>query len=343
MTELEILRPDDWHIHLRDDVALERTVVDAAQHFGRVLAMPNLKPPVRTVDEQRAYHQRVAAHLDDTSLLQPLYALYLTDHTSVDDVAAAGASDQVLSFKLYPQGATTNSDTGVSHIDAIDDLFAAMAEHGVVLCVHAEVTDADVDIFDRERIFLERTLAPLLQRHPKLKCVVEHLTTKAGVDFVQSFADGRVAATITVHHLHINRNAIFQGGIRPHMYCLPIAKREGDRQALLGAAASGDSRFFFGSDSAPHARPNKESACGCAGIYTAPNALPLLAEAFVEADALDRLEGFTSKFGADFYNQPLPTTSVVLQDAPSDVGARLPFDGDDVVVFRDGQSDWRVL
>ncbi|MCP4501696.1 MAG: dihydroorotase [Deltaproteobacteria bacterium] len=342
MKSLEMRKPDDWHIHLRDGEALSSTVPDVEMHFARALLMPNLQPPLRNIEDKEQYDVRVRAKLKPGSDFQPYYALYLTDATTPADVAAAAKVDGVLGFKLYPQGATTHSDAGVSEVTALEDVFAAMAKHEVPLCVHAEVTDDDVDIFDREAVFLAKILGPLLSRHPKLRCVVEHLTTWAGIDFVRRFDAERVCASITAHHLFLNRNHLLVGGIQPHHFCLPVAKREEDRKALLAAATSRDAHFFFGSDSAPHVKSKKENACGCAGIYTAPVAMPLLAEAFDAIDRLSSLEHFTSIAGAQFYKLPLNNDRIQLERVDYDVGRTRSFGAEDVINFRDGKSSWCV-
>jgi len=297
---IEIARPDDWHLHLRDGAMLEGVAKWSARHFGRAIVMPNLVPPVVTAAEAKAYRERIRAALPAGSRFSPLMTLYLTESTDADDVAAAFAEKTAIAVKLYPAGATTNSHAGVRDIEKVMGVLERMAEIGMPLCVHGEVTDPEVDIFDREAVFIERVLEPLRTRLPELKIVMEHVTTRDGVDYVLS-AQRNLAATLTVHHLIINRNALFVGGIRPHYYCLPIAKREKHRLALRGAATGGDPRFFLGTDSAPHTDALKEHACGCAGIFTAPNALACLAHVFEEEDALGRLEAFVSLSGARWY------------------------------------------
>ena len=340
---LTLVRPDDWHLHLRDGDALRAVLPATAAVFGRAIVMPNLKPPVRTVAEAERYRARIVEALPPGSDFVPLMTLYLTDSTPPDEVRRAAASGFVHAFKLYPAGATTNSDAGVTDLAHVDDALLAMAEVGLPLLVHGEVTHRDVDIFDREAIFVDEVLAPMLERHPRLRVVFEHITTADGVDFVASRDDDRVAATITAHHLLLNRNAIFDGGVRPHHYCLPVLKRERHRQALVRAATSGDRRFFLGTDSAPHARGAKEAACGCAGMYTAPNALGLYAEAFEAAGAIDRLEAFASFHGPDWYGLPRNEGTLTLIREPEPVPAEQPF-GDSVIVpFRAGGSvAWRV-
>ncbi len=300
MTILKITRPDDWHLHLRDGDILAKVLTATSAQFARAIVMPNLVPPVVTHKEARAYHRRILAHLPPDHAFAALMTLYLTEDTNADDVAQAFAARDVIAVKLYPAGATTNSSAGVGAIERVYPVLERMAEIGMVLCVHGEVVDAAVDIFDREAVFIERVLEPLRQRYPSLRVVLEHVTTKEGVDYVRA-AGSNLAATITAHHLIINRNAMLVGGIRPHNYCLPVAKREHHRLALRQAATSGDKRFFFGSDSAPHVDSAKQSACGCAGIFTAPNALSLLAHVFDEENALDKLDGFVAKNGAAFY------------------------------------------
>jgi len=299
---LTIRRPDDWHLHLRDGAMLEGVVSLSADHVGRALIMPNLAPPVVTTSDAASYLGRIRAAMPEGTAFEPLMTLYLTEGTDPDDVAAGAASGLVRALKLYPAGATTNSASGVRDFDKVTDVLERMAEIGLPLCVHGEVVDADVDIFDREATFIERVLDPMRRRIPGLRVVMEHVTSMEGIDYVR--ANGNVAATLTTHHLIINRNHVLAGGIRPHYYCLPVAKRERHRLALVEAAISGDPRFFSGTDSAPHADPTKETACGCAGCFTAPVSLPCLAHVFEAAGALDRLEGFVSRHGADFYCVP---------------------------------------
>src|SRR5271167_3575479 len=303
MTRLQIQRPDDWHVHLRDGAALKDVVRFTAERFGRAIVMPNLKPPITTAALAQAYRQRVLAALPADSRFEPLLTLYLTDTTSVAEIDRARACGIIHGVKLYPAGATTHSDSGVTDIKKVYPVLERMQEIGMRLLVHGESPQADVDVFDRETHFIDTVLAPLLERFTKLSVVFEHITTERAVQFVIGARAG-VAATITPQHLLHNRNAIFAGGIRPHYYCLPILKRERDRQALLAAATSGNSRFFLGTDSAPHERASKENACGCAGMFTAHAAVELYAEAFDAAGRLDRLEPFASHFGADFYRLP---------------------------------------
>ncbi|NMG41123.1 dihydroorotase [Chelativorans sp. ZYF759] len=300
MTTLTIRRPDDWHLHLRDGAMLEGVVGHTSAHFARAIVMPNLVPPVLTVADAEAYAARIVAALPEGHAFKPLMTLYLTETTDPDDVAAGFASGKVAAVKLYPAGATTNSQSGVRDIEKVYSVLERMAEIGMPLCVHGEVTDPTIDIFDREAVFIERVLAPLRARLPGLRVVMEHVTTREGVDYVMS-QDSGMGATITTHHLIINRNAILAGGIRPHYYCLPVAKREVHRLALRKAATSGDRRFFLGTDSAPHTDPLKESACGCAGIFSSINTMSCLAHVFEEEGALDRLEAFCSLNGPAFY------------------------------------------
>lgn len=308
---LTITRPDDWHLHLRDGDMLAAVLPDSARRFARAIVMPNLKPPVRTVSEAAAYRARILDVLPAGTPFEPLMTLYLTDNTSPEDIVEAKSSGLVHAVKYYPAGATTNSDSGVTDIRRVESVLETMEEAGMPLLLHGEVTDPDIDLFDREAVFIERILQPLLERRPKLRIVMEHITTRQAAEFV-SAAPANVAATVTVHHLLYNRNAMFQGGIRPHYYCLPVLKRETHRQALIAAAISGNPKFFLGTDSAPHVTSAKEAACGCAGIYTAHAAIELYAEAFEAAGALDKLEGFASHFGPDFYGLPRNTESITL-------------------------------
>jgi len=311
MDRLRITRPDDWHLHLRDGDMLAAVLPDTAQRFARAIVMPNLKPPVRTVQEAAAYRDRIMAALPAGMEFEPLMTLYLTDNTTPEEIFRARESGFVHAVKYYPAGATTNSDSGVTDIRRVDAALEAMQEAGLPLLLHGEVTDPDIDLFDREAVFIERILEPLLQRLPGLRVVLEHITTRQAAAFVSDAPDN-VGATITVHHLLYNRNAMFQGGIRPHYYCLPVLKRETHREALIAAAISGNPKFFLGTDSAPHATAAKESACGCAGIYTAHAAIELYAEAFESAGALERLEAFASHFGPDFYGLPRNTGTITL-------------------------------
>ncbi|SDO10121.1 dihydroorotase [Halomonas shengliensis] len=343
MTSLTLTRPDDWHLHLRDDQALAAVVAASARQMGRAIIMPNLKPPVTTTEQALAYRERILAALPEGSRFEPLMTLYLTDNTPAEEIERAHASGLVQAVKLYPAGATTNSDSGVTDLAHCDAAIAAMARLGIPLLMHGEVTDAEIDIFDREAVFIERVLTPLLERHPTLKVVFEHITTADAAEFVSS-APANVGATITAHHLLYNRNHMLVGGIRPHYYCLPILKRERHRQALLAAATSGSPKFFLGTDSAPHAQGDKESACGCAGAYTAPAAIELYATAFEEAGALERLEGFASHHGPDFYGLPRNADTITLVREPWTLPESLPYaDGQRIVPLRAGETlEWKL-
>ncbi|MFM2129393.1 MAG: hypothetical protein RL477_939 [Pseudomonadota bacterium] len=339
MTEnrLIIRRPDDWHVHLRDGDRLERVLGETARVFGRAIVMPNLAPPVTTVKDAAAYRNRIKA-APQGARFTPLMTLYLTDATSPDEVENGFRGGVIVACKLYPAHATTNAEHGVTDVAKIRPVLARMEKIGLPLLVHGEVTDAGVDVFDREAVFIERTLAPLTRDFPALRIVFEHVTTREAVDFVAA-APGTVAATITPHHLMINRNAMFKGGFRPHAYCLPVAKREVHRLALRRAAVSGNPKFFLGTDSAPHAALAKESACGCAGIYNAPVAMAAYATVFEEEGALARLEDFASHFGAQFYGMPVNEDSLVLERVPQTVPERLG----DMVPFLAGETlNWRV-
>jgi dihydroorotase len=342
-TRLEITRPDDWHLHLRDGEALASVIGHTAERFARAIVMPNLKPPVTTVAQADDYRRRILASLPKGSSFQPLMTLYLTGNTPVDEIARARASDSVFAVKYYPAGATTNSDSGVRELSRVYAVIEAMEKHELPLLLHGEVTDPDIDIFDRERVFIERHLLPLRERFPALRMVLEHITTRDAAEFV-SGAPANVGATITAHHLLLNRNALFEGGIRPHNYCAPILKRETHRAALLQAATSGDPHFFLGTDSAPHPREAKETGCGCAGLYTAHAALELYAEAFEQADRLDRLEAFASFHGPDFYRLPRNTDRVVLERTPWTVPDEYPLAGSTCKPMRAGESvAWSVV
>ena len=334
---LTIRRPDDWHLHLRDGEMMAGVIAWTADHIGRAIVMPNLVPPVVTGEQAAAYRERILAATPAGAAFEPLMTLYLTETTDPDDVAAAAASGLVKAVKLYPAGATTNSASGVSDFGRVAAVLERMAEIGLPLCVHGEVTDPAVDIFDREAVFIDRVLDPLRRRTPELKVVMEHVTTSDGVDYVRS-ADSGLAATLTTHHLIINRNHILAGGIRPHYYCLPIAKRESHRLALRHAATSGDARFFSGTDSAPHTDPLKESACGCAGCFTAPNSLSCLAHVFEEDGALDQLESFVSLNGPAFYGLPVNqgTVTLVKQPDPVPFPAKIETGDGPVTVFDPG-------
>jgi dihydroorotase len=342
VTSLTIRQPDDWHLHLRDGDALRAVLPFTAERFARAIVMPNLKPPVTTTALAAAYRQRILDALPAGMRFEPLMTLYLTDRTPVEEVDRAKESGFVQGFKLYPAGATTNSDSGVTDIARIHDVLARMAELGVVLQVHGEVTDESVDVFDREARFIDRVLGPTVQRFPKLRVVFEHITTAAAAQFVRTAREG-VGATLTPQHLLLNRNALLAGGIRPHLYCLPVLKTEPDRAALVEAAISGNPRFFLGTDSAPHARHTKEHACGCAGIFSSHAALELYAEVFDAAGALARLEGFAADFGADFYRLPRNARQVTLVRETWTVPERYAFGHDELVPLRAAaQVAWRL-
>jgi dihydroorotase len=328
---ITLTRPDDWHLHLRDGEALEAVVPATARQMGRAIIMPNLKPPVTTTEQALSYRERILAARPQGSAFEPLMTLYLTDNTPAEEIERAVASGRVHAVKLYPAGATTNSDSGVTDVAHCDATIATMARLGLPLLVHGEVTDAEIDIFDREAAFIERVMKPLLERHPTLKVVFEHITTADAAEFVAQ-APANVAATITAHHLLFNRNHMLAGGIRPHYYCLPILKRERHREALLAAATSGSGKFFLGTDSAPHAQGDKESACGCAGAYTAPAAIELYATAFEQAGALGRLEGFASHFGPDFYGLPRNGDTITLVREEWTLPDSLPYAGSQRIV-----------
>ena len=340
---LTLIRPDDWHLHLRDGAALAAVLPDTCRQMGRAIIMPNLKPPVTTVDAAAAYRERILAARPTGSRFEPLMTLYLTDNTSPAEIRKAKASGFVHAVKLYPAGATTNSDFGVSDVNKAMPALEAMAETGLPLLVHGEVTDPAIDVFDREAVFIEQVFQPLLAKLPALRVVFEHITTRDAAEYVAAAPDN-VAATITAHHLLMNRNALFVGGIRPHHYCLPVLKRELHRQALLKAATSGSAKFFLGTDSAPHARHAKESSCGCAGMYTANAAIELYAEAFEAAGALDKLEAFASLNGPAFYRLPVNEERVTLAKQAWTVPDTLSYDGDALVPLRAGESiAWKLL
>ena len=342
-TRLEITRPDDWHLHLRDGDALASVIGHTAKRFARAIVMPNLKPPVTTVAQAEDYRGRILASLPAGSRFQPLMTLYLTEDTPVDEIARAKDSGSVFAVKYYPAGATTNSQSGVRELSRVYAVIEAMEKHELPLLMHGEVTDPAIDIFDRERVFIERHLLPLRERFPALRMVLEHITTRDAVEFVAS-ALANVAATITAHHLLLNRNALFEGGIRPHNYCAPILKRETHRAALLQAATSGDAHFFLGTDSAPHPREAKETACDCAGLYTAHAALELYAEAFEQVGRLDRLEAFASFHGADFYRLPRNTDRIALERAPWIVPEEYPLAASTCRPMRAGEAvAWSVV
>ncbi|MEM7208987.1 MAG: dihydroorotase [Pseudomonadota bacterium] len=340
--QLTITQPDDWHLHLRDGSALATTVAHSAAQFSRVLVMPNLKPPVTTVAMAMNYRQRIMDACPDGYTFDPKMTLYLTEQTRPDEVARAGANEHIVAFKYYPAGATTNSDAGVRALEKVYPLLEAMQEHDVVLCLHGEVVDPDVDIFDRERVFIERSLASVVEAFPNLRIVLEHITTRDAAQFVATARD-RVAATITPQHLLYNRNAMLVGGIRPHYYCLPILKSEQHRQGLIDAALSGSPRFFLGTDSAPHTQANKENACGCAGVYSAHAAIELYAEFFDQHNALDKLDAFSSEYGAAFYGVSRNTRTITLKKESWRVPDAYPFGGEPLVPFQAGTDlNWRM-
>ncbi|HTC52391.1 MAG TPA: dihydroorotase [Steroidobacteraceae bacterium] len=341
MTTVTLRRPDDWHLHLRDGAALAAVLPFTAARFGRAIVMPNLAPPVTTTQLAAAYRERILAALPAGSNFKPLMTLYLTDRTAPEEVARAKAAG-IAGFKLYPAGATTNSESGVTDLRNIRRVLEQMSEHEVVLQIHGEVT-GDVDVFDREARFIDEVLLPLCVRHPGLRIVFEHITTRRAVEFVRSARAG-VAATITPQHLLLNRNALFAGGIRPHLYCLPVLKTEADREALIDAATSGDPRFFLGTDSAPHARHTKEAACGCAGIFSAHAAIELYAEVFDSVGRLPLLPGFAAEFGADFYGLPRNPDSITLVAEPWQVPDSYAFGKETLVPLRAGEwVRWRML
>lgn len=342
-TTLTITRPDDWHLHLRDDAALTRTVIDTARQFARAIIMPNLRPPVTTTQMAADYRQRILAVLPDNAAFEPLMTLYLTDNTQADEIKTAVNSGIVKAVKLYPAGATTNSDAGVTDLKNCHSTLETMQKHGMPLLIHGEVTDHDIDIFDREKRFIDDKLIPLLNDFPELKVVFEHITTADAASFV-SETGPNLAATITPHHLLYNRNDLLVGGIRPHYFCLPVLKRNTHQQSLLEAATSGNPKFFLGTDSAPHARHTKENSCGCAGIYSAHAAIELYAEAFETMDALDKLEAFASFYGADFYGLPRNQTQITLHKQSWQVPDTLPFAGSELVPLRAGEAvNWQIV
>lgn len=346
MTEsltLTLTRPDDWHLHLRDGAALAAVLPDTARQFARAIVMPNLKPPVTTTALAAAYRERILAARPAGSDFEPLMTLYLTDNTAAAEIECAVDSDFVKAVKLYPAGATTNSDAGVTDLKRCYPALEAMQRLGLPLLIHGEVTDREIDVFDRERVFIDSKLIPLRRDFPGLRVVFEHITTQDAADYVRE-AEGDIAATITAHHLLYNRNAIFQGGIRPHYYCLPVLKRERHREALVAAAISGNPRYFLGTDSAPHAKHDKESDCGCAGCYTALHALELYATAFEQAGALDRLEAFASFHGPDFYRLPRNTDTVTLRRGVFEIPRALPYAGQELVPLAAGERlGWQLL
>ena len=343
MRSLTITRPDDWHLHLRDGAAMAAVLPDTARRFARAMVMPNLKPPLTTVAQAAAYRQRIRAAVPPGMRFEPLMTLYLTDNTPPAEIDAAKAGGIVHGVKLYPAGATTHSDAGVTDLKKCSATLARMEKLGVPLLVHGEVTDPVVDVFDREAVFIDRVMAPLLKDFPALRAVFEHITTGDAADFVMQSRAG-IAATITAHHLLLNRNALFAGGVRPHHYCLPLLKRETHRQALVKAAISGCPKFFLGTDSAPHGRSTKEAACGCAGCYTAHAGIELYAEAFEAVGALDKLEGFASFYGADFYGLPRNLDRITLvRESWTVPASQTMLQGDPLVPLRAGESvAWRL-
>ncbi len=343
MSKLTIITPDDWHLHLRDTPHMEAVVGDTARQFGRAIIMPNLNPPVRTCADAMAYRERILAALPAQSSFVPLMTLYLTDNTSVEDIRAASDSEYIHGAKLYPAGATTNSDAGITNLAKLDRVFEAMQKHGLILQVHAEATAPEIDVFDREKAFIDQNLARIRKDFPELRIVFEHITTREAIEFVRTFGTN-LAATITPHHLLINRNAIFEGGIRPHHYCLPVAKREQHRLALLEAASSGEAKFFAGTDSAPHSKNAKESACGCAGIYSAYSALELYAEAFEQAADFSQFESFMSCHGAEFYGLQQNQGSITLERNEWTLPDSLPYPESSLIPFKAGQRlHWKVV
>ena len=343
MDKLTIVRPDDWHLHVRTGAVLQAVIAATAQQFGRAIIMPNLKPPVTSVQQALSYRDEILSVLPVGSDFQPLMTLYLTGNTSQDDVKQVAESDYVHAFKLYPAGATTNSDSGVSNIETAYPVFEAMEKHNVPLLIHGEVTDEKYDIFDREKIFIDTQLKAIVERFPDLRIVMEHVTTEEAVQFVSSASD-TIAATITPQHLLYNRNAMLAGGIRPHFYCLPILKREQHRQALLAAATSGSPKFFLGTDSAPHLTHLKEHSCGCAGCFNAPVALSLYAEAFEQAGKLGQLEGFASFYGADFYGLPRNRDTITLVKTDWQVPEQYSLANETITPLRAGETlRWQVL
>ncbi len=342
MDRLTIARPDDWHLHLRDGQMMASVLEDTARRFGRAIVMPNLTPPVRTTQQALDYRERILGELPEGSSFDPLMTLYLTDDTPPEEIARAKLSGRVHGIKLYPAGATTNSDAGVTRLSRCFQTLEKMEQLGLPLLIHGEVTDPMVDVFDREKAFVDEVLGPIVERFSNLKIVLEHVTTRDAVQYVE-VTGSNVAATITPHHLLLNRNALFLGGIRPHHFCLPVLKREAHREALVAAATSGNPKFFLGTDSAPHSRASKEAACGCAGVYNAHAAIELYATAFEEAGALDKLEGFASHFGADFYGLPRNQDTITLIRKEWTVPKTLRFAGEELVPLRAGETiPWQL-
>jgi dihydroorotase len=343
METLTFTCPDDWHLHLRDGALLRQVAAFSAAQFKRALIMPNLKPPITRVEQALAYRQQILQALPKTLSFQPYFSLYLTSTIPREEVARAARCPEILGFKLYPAGVTTHSEAGVRSLKEIYPLLEAMERHDLVLQVHGEVADPEIDLFDREKVFLERELIPIIARFPNLRIVLEHLTTEEGVELVQS-SPANIAATLTPQHLLYNRNALFAGGLRPHYYCLPVPKRENHRQALLKAAISGNPKFFLGTDSAPHLRQAKEAACGCAGCFTAPIAIELYAEAFAQAGALDKLEAFASFYGADFYRLPRNRETLTLVPEPWTVPEVYRGEAGEIVPLHAGKTlQWRAV
>ncbi len=343
MTSITIRKPDDLHLHVRDGEELKAVVGHTARQFSRAIIMPNLKPPITTCEQALQYRLRIIEALADDNAFEPLMTLYLTDNTDPQEIKLLQQSEHIHAVKYYPAGATTNSDSGVTNIELTYDVLSVMEECDVPLLLHGEVTDADVDVFDREAKFIDTILEPLRKRFPNLKIVFEHITTKHAVDYVYS-VEKKFAATITPQHCLLNRNALFEGGIRPHRYCLPILKAEQHREAIFNAATGGDSRFFLGTDSAPHSHAKKESDCGCAGIYSAFNAIELYAEIFSQADAMDKLENFASKYGAEFYGLPLNEGTITIEQTTWTVPKQLPLANTYLIPFAAGEEmRWKTV
>ena len=343
MDHLSLARPDDWHVHLRDGDAMAAIVGATARQFGRALVMPNLRPPITRVQEALSYRDRILAGLNEGHPFNPLMALYLTDGTPKEEIARVAETPEVIGFKLYPQGATTHSEAGIRSLEALDPLLETLAHYQVPLMVHGEVTDSDIDIFDREALFIERYLEPMSQRFRSLRIVLEHISTREGVEFVEG-ATGPIAGTLTAHHLLLNRNAMLVGGIQPHHYCLPVLKRETHRQALLAAATKGHPRFFLGTDSAPHLRSLKESSCGCAGIFNAPCAMETYAQVFEEELRLETLESFSSVNGARFYDLPLNNKTITLRKVDTLIPEKIKIGNQDYTPFNSGEIvSWSIV
>ena len=343
MDRLTIMRPDDWHLHLRDGPAMASVLADSAQRFARAIVMPNLAPPVRTTQQALDYRERILGALPEGSDFEPLMTLYLTDDTPPEEISRAKLSGRVHAVKLYPAGATTHSDAGVTRISRCFAALERMEQLELPLLIHGEVTDPMVDVFDREKVFVDEVLGPIVERFSNLRVVLEHITTRDAVHYIE-VTGPNVAATITPHHLLLNRNALFLGGIRPHHYCLPVLKREEHREALVAAAISGNPKFFLGTDSAPHSRAAKEAGCGCAGVYSSHAAIELYAAAFEEAGALDKLEGFASHFGADFYGLPRNQDTITLLRKEWTVPQSLRFGGEELVPLRAGETiPWQLV